>query len=138
LAVHQGVETGIVQAESHMGVPALTQVLDRVAAGLHRRLLPEVEVEAAFDDGIDEALFAAEEVIQRRHLDTDGIADGPQGEVLARSLSDEVGSRIEQPGRSEERRVGKEGRCGWWRSAQEAKGEQQPEGRREEGREEDE
>src|SRR5699024_2116575 len=33
-----------------------------------------------------------------RHLATDGIADGPQGEVLARSLSDEVGSRIEQPG----------------------------------------
>src|SRR5699024_2558763 len=81
-----------------MGVPALTQVLDRVAAGLHRRLLPEVEVKAAFDDGIDEALFDAEEVIQRRHLDTDGIADGPQGEVIARSLSDEVGSRIAQPG----------------------------------------
>src|SRR5699024_5162761 len=80
-----------------MGVPALTQVLDRVTAGLHRRLLPEVEVEATLDDGIDEALFAAEEVIQRLHLHTDGIADGPQGEVLTRSLSDEVGSRIEQP-----------------------------------------
>src|SRR5699024_6793321 len=81
-----------------MGVPALTQVLDGVAAGFHRRLLPEVEGETALDDGIEEARFAAEEVVQRRHLDTDGITDGPQGEALTRSLSDEVGSRIEQPG----------------------------------------
>src|SRR5699024_11070377 len=98
LAVHQGVEAGVAQAEGHVGVPALTQILDRVAAGLHRRFLPEVQVEAALDHGIDEALFAAEEVIQRRHLHSRGIADRPQGEVLARSLGEEVGGRIEQPG----------------------------------------
>src|SRR5699024_5950011 len=54
-------------------------------------------VETALDHGVDEALLAAEEVIQGRHLHTDGIADGPQGEVLARSRGDEVGGRIEQP-----------------------------------------
>src|SRR5699024_4064032 len=50
------------------------------------------------DHGIDEALLAAEEVIQSRHLHADGIADGPQGEILAQSRGDEVGGCIEQPG----------------------------------------
>src|SRR5699024_12187860 len=98
LAVHQGVETGIAQTEGHVGVPALTQVLDRVTAGLHCGLLPEVEVETALDRGIDEALLAADDVIQSRHLHADGIADGPQGEILARSRGHEVRGCTERPG----------------------------------------
>src|SRR5690606_25408603 len=84
------------EPESHMGIPSVPDVEDRIPTGLCPLLLSEIQLESTLDDRIDEPLLAAEEVIQRRHADADPLADGTQGEVLPRRRRDEVGCRRQQ------------------------------------------
>src|SRR5699024_1887655 len=85
------------EPEGHMGVPSRADVLDRVPRVLHRALLSEIQVEPVLDDRVDQTLLRAEEVIERRHLHADGIAHGPQREVLAGAGGDVLGGGSVQP-----------------------------------------
>ncbi|SLH94287.1 Uncharacterised protein [Mycobacteroides abscessus subsp. abscessus] len=89
LAVHERVETGVLEAEAHVRVPAAANVLDRVAGRLGRLLEREVAREAVLDDRREEAVLAAEEVVQRRQLHADPIADRAQRHVLAGRIADQ-------------------------------------------------
>jgi hypothetical protein len=59
-----------------MPIPAVTDRVDRVERAVLCRFWFDVLVEAVLDDGVNQALLAAEVVVQGRGFDTGAFADG--------------------------------------------------------------
>lgn len=96
VAVHEGVERRIVQAEADVQVPTGAQIVHRVVGGGPDRLLCEVGQEAVLGDRVEQAVLVAEQAVDRRRLDTGDRGDpagrhgvpATRGEEVRRGLDD--------------------------------------------------
>src|SRR5258708_2941561 len=93
VAVQQRVEARVLQPETHMAIPAVTDRVDRVERTVLSGFWLDVLVEAVLDDGVNQGLLAAEVVVQSRGFDTGTFTHGARRRRWLSRLVHELGCR---------------------------------------------